>query len=103
MDKPAERRVVGGPCEYKAYGGHATIISIHKKEVPGKAGGPSKVVYEVRFSFTPHEEIKEGSGQVEGKEYLLLLGVGRNRGDGDRHGCSRAHLRPPFGSIYKFL
>ena len=73
MDKPAERRVVGGPCEYKAYRGHAKIVSIHEKELPPKVGVPSNVVYEVKFSFTPHEEIKERYGQVEGKEYLLLL------------------------------
>ncbi|MCK4782820.1 MAG: hypothetical protein KAV87_03645 [Desulfobacteraceae bacterium] len=73
MDNSAERRVVGGPCEYKAYRGHAKIVSIHKKELPPKVGGPSNVVYEVKFSFTPHEEIQERYGQVEEKEYLLLL------------------------------
>ena len=73
MDKPAERRVVGGPCEYRAYRGHAKIISIRNKELRANADGPSNVVYEVKFSFTPHEEIREGYGQVEGKEYLLLL------------------------------
>ena len=73
MDKPAERRVVGGLCDYKAYRGHAKILSIHEKELPPKLGGPSNVVYEVKFSFTPHEEIKERYGQVEGKDYLLLL------------------------------
>jgi hypothetical protein len=67
------QRVVGGPCEYKAYRGYAKILSIHKKEVQAKTGGPSNMVYEVKFSFTPHEEIKERYGQVEGKEYLLLL------------------------------
>lgn len=73
MDKPAERRVVGGPCEYKAYPGRATIVSVQKKERPAKAGAPLSAVYEVKFSFTPHGEIKEGYGRVEGKEYLLLL------------------------------
>jgi len=73
MDKPAERRVVGGPCEYKAYPGRATIVSVQKKERPAKAGASLSAVYEVKFSFTPHEEIEEGYGQVEGKEYLLLL------------------------------
>ena len=69
----AERHVVGGPCEYNAYRGHARILSIHEKEVQAKTGGPSNVVYEVKFSFTPDEEIKESYGQVEGKEYLLLM------------------------------
>ena len=73
MDKPAQRRVVGGPCEYKAYMGHAKIISIRKKELHTNVSGPSNVAYEVRFSFTPHEEIEAGYGQAEGKEYLLLL------------------------------
>ncbi len=73
MDKPAERRVVGGPCEYKVYRGHAKIISIRKKELRANVDGPSNVVYEVKFSFTPHEKIREGYGQMEGKEYLLLL------------------------------
>jgi len=73
MDKSAEKRVVGGPCEYKVYGGHAKILSIHKKDLPPEVGGSSNVVYEVKFSFTPDEEIKEAYGQVEKKEYLLLL------------------------------
>jgi len=73
MDKPAQRRVVGGPCEYKAYRGHAKIVSIHEKELPPKVGGPSNVVYDVKFSFTTHEEIKGSLARVEGKEYLLLL------------------------------
>ena len=73
MDKPGERRVVGGLCEYKAYLGRATIVSVHKKERPAKAGVPLSAVFEVKFSFIPHEEIKEGWARVEGKEYLLLL------------------------------
>ena len=73
MDKPAQRSVVGGPCEYKVYRGHARIVSIIEKENPLKVGGPSNVVYEVKYSFTSHEEIKEKWVQVEGEEYLLLL------------------------------
>jgi len=73
MDKPAQRSIVGGPCEYKAYRGHARIVSILEKEIQLNVGEPSSVVYDVKFSFTPHEEIKERWVQVEGKEYLLLL------------------------------
>jgi len=73
MDKPAERRVVGGPCEYKAYPGRATIASVRKKERQAKAGAPLSTLYEVKYSFTPRDRIKEGWVQVEGKEYVLLL------------------------------
>ncbi len=73
MEKRAERDVVGGPCQYKTYPGRATILSVHKKEGPAKAGGPLSHVCEVRFSFAPDEEIKEGWVQVDGKEHLLLL------------------------------
>ena len=73
MNNPAQKHVVGGPCEYKAYRGHAKIVSILEKKLPLKVDEPSNVVYDVKFSFTPHEEIKERWVQVEGKVYLLLL------------------------------
>lgn len=73
MDEPVSKPVFGGQCEYKKYRGQAKIISIYKKELPDSYGGPSYVSYEVKFSFHTDEIIKERHGQVEGKEYLLLL------------------------------
>jgi len=67
------RRPVGGPCKYNKYKGLARIISIHKKEPPKKYGGPSYESYEVKFSFHTDQIIRETYGQVEGKQYLLLL------------------------------
>jgi hypothetical protein len=76
-DKRPERRVVGGQCEYKAYPGTATILSVQKQEGPPRAGPSSTAVCEVKFSFTPDDEIEEDWVQVEGKEYLLLLADSR--------------------------
>ena len=72
MDEPNRKPVFGGQCEYKKYSGRARIISIRKKG-PNNYGGPSYENYEVKFSFHTGEIIKERHGQVEGKEYLLLL------------------------------
>ena len=66
MDEPVSKPVFGGQCEYKKYSGQAKIISIHKRELSNES-------YEVKFSFHTDEIIKERYGQVEGKEYLLLL------------------------------
>lgn len=66
MDGSVSKPVFGGQCEYKKYSGQAKIISIHKRELPNES-------YEVKFSFHTDEIIKERHGQVEGKEYLLLL------------------------------
>lgn len=76
MDLAAEKsapRIVGGPCEYKQYKGQATITSIRKKEMPENYGGPSYESYEVKFSFSPEEEIEEAHGQVNQREYILML------------------------------
>jgi len=76
MDSAAESRpprVLGGPCEYKQYKGKATIVAVHKKEMPGDAGRSSYDPYEVRFSFFPDEEIEETYGKVEGREYRMML------------------------------
>lgn len=70
--KPAST-TLGGPCEYKDYKGTATITSIRKKEEVRSHGRSSYDPYEVKFSFSPHEEIKEPHGDVEGKEHVLLL------------------------------
>ena len=72
MDEPARKPVFGGQCEYKKYSGKAKIISIRIKEPPNY-GGSSYENYEVKFVFHTDEIIKERHGQVEGKEYLLLL------------------------------
>lgn len=66
MDEPVSKPVFGGQCEYKKYSGRAKIISIRKRGLPNES-------YEVKFSFHTDEIIKERHGQVEGKEYLLLL------------------------------
>ena len=65
--------VFGGPCEYKEYKGKATIVSICKKELPSGYGGPSYESYEVKFSFSPEEEIEESFAKVEGREFTLKL------------------------------
>jgi hypothetical protein len=65
-------RVVGGPCEYRQYKGRAVIDSVTKKEMRNKYDGPS-VRCEVKFSFFSEEEIEETYGQVEGRNYVLLL------------------------------
>lgn len=73
MDERAERRVVGGPCQYKAYPGRAAILLVRKQEGSAQVGTPAADAYEVKFSFTPDEKIEEAWVQVEGKEHLLLL------------------------------
>jgi len=76
MDLEAEKsalRVAGGLCEYKQYNGKATIISICKKELLNHYGGPSYESYEVKFSFSSDEKIREAYAKVEGKEYVLML------------------------------
>jgi len=76
MDLAAESRaprVLGGPCEYKQYKGKATIVAIRKKEMPENYGRPSYESHEVKFSFSPEEEIKESYGKVEGREYRMML------------------------------
>lgn len=73
MDKPTKNKIVGGPCEYRAYAGQAKIVSINKIQVKEDANDSSKEQYEVKFSFHPEQEIEETYGQVEGKIYPLLL------------------------------
>jgi hypothetical protein len=80
MDERPERHVVGGPCQYKAYPGRAAILSVQKQEGQTQAGAPAADAYEVKFSFTPDEEVNEGWVQVEGKEYLLPLNNSRYPG-----------------------
>jgi hypothetical protein len=75
-EKP--RHVVGGPCEYRQYQGKATIVSIRKREVSKKERAslderPCHQRYEVKFSFSPDEEIEEAYAQVEGRHYPLTL------------------------------
>lgn len=69
-DTVAGERLVGGQCEYKEYEGRAEIISITKKSEPDSYPYER---YEVKFLFTPDQEIKEAYAQTEGKEFLLLL------------------------------
>jgi hypothetical protein len=70
QDKVIGNRVVGGPCEYKLYAGHAKIISISRAI---EFAGSSRKKYEVKFSFTPNLKIEESFAQTEGREYPLLL------------------------------
>jgi len=69
-DKVKGEHLVGGQCQYKQYEGHAKITSITKR-----SGSDSylKERYEVKFSFTPDQKIKETYAQTEGKDFLLLL------------------------------
>lgn len=69
-DKVKDEHLVGGQCQYKQYEGHAKVISITKKS---ESDSYLKERYEVKFSFTPDQKIKETYAQTEGKEFLLLL------------------------------
>ena len=71
---PKTPKVVGGPCEYRVYKGHATILSI-QKQAGRQAGscGSAYECYHVRFSFQPGEKIEESFAQVGGKVFSLLL------------------------------
>jgi hypothetical protein len=60
----------GGPCEYHRYEGRTEITSVRKIADPQKQAGEK---YEVRFKFTPNQEIKEPFVQVEGREFLLEI------------------------------
>ena len=63
-------RIVGGPCEYKLYPGHAKITSISEILQPS---GSSEKKYEVKFKFSPAQEVNESFARTEGKEFLFLL------------------------------
>lgn len=67
-DRREEPRRVGGPCEYHRYQGRAEITSVRKVDNPQNQPGEK---YEVRFKFTPNQEIKESFVQVENREFLL--------------------------------
>jgi hypothetical protein len=69
-DKGKGEHLIGGQCEYKVYEGRAKIISITKKSEPDSYPYERD---EVKFLFTPDQEIKEAYAQTEGKEFLLLL------------------------------
>ena len=55
------------------YEGIARIVSVQKKEMPKGYRGPSHESYEVKFSFSAEEKIKEPHGRVEVKEHTLKL------------------------------
>jgi hypothetical protein len=80
MEKHDERHVVGGPCHYKSYPGQATILSVQKREGPARGNGRVGKEYEVKFSFTPADDIEEDWVRVEGKGYLLMLTNSRHPG-----------------------
>ena len=63
-------KMVGGPCTYAEYPGKATIVSV--KEAP-PSSGYSKDKYEVKFSFTPKDKIKEPLVKLEGKTFMHTL------------------------------
>lgn len=69
-DMVSNERLIGGPCEYTQYKGHAKIISITKKN---ERESYLHERYEVKFLFIPDQEIKESYAQAEGKEFLLML------------------------------
>jgi hypothetical protein len=62
-----------GQCDYRQYKGQATIISVHRRELPDHYRRPAYEQYEVKFTFYSGETIREQHGRVEGKEFLLLL------------------------------
>jgi len=58
----------GGPCQYKNYPGKATILSIASR----KADHPDQIKrFDVKFSFTPQENIHESFARTEGKTFNL--------------------------------
>jgi hypothetical protein len=72
-EKPSSKQLVGGPCQYKEYPGRAVIISVKKMDTLDRPNATTANAYEVKFSFTPDEEIEEDWVRVEGKEHQLLL------------------------------
>lgn len=76
-DKP-KSPIIGGPCQYNRYQGKATIESIQPKQMAQDGltplrGRPFAQRYEVTFSFSPDQEVKESWVQVEGKHFPLRL------------------------------
>jgi len=65
--------VLGGPCDYKTYKGHATIVHIAKKEIHRAHNLPPYQSYEVKFIFFTDKDIDEPYGRIEGKEQTLML------------------------------
>ncbi len=60
----------GGPCEYKKYKGSAKIVSITQKSALPNC---SHDIFEVKFTFSPDQEVTETFARTEGKEFVLLL------------------------------
>jgi hypothetical protein len=71
--KEATKRVIGGPCEYQSYPGQATIASIRKIVRSENVSEPSYESYEVIFTFSTKEKVKETYGRVQGKRFRLKL------------------------------
>ena len=65
-----EEVLVGGPCDYRKYKGHAKIESITLKK---QQKNYTHEVYEVKYSFIPDQIIEEPFARPEGKEFVLLL------------------------------
>jgi len=72
-EKMLAPRVLGGPCDYKTYKGHAAITHIAPKEIPGDRDLPPCQSYDVKFIFFPDEAIDEPHGRIEGREHTLML------------------------------
>ena len=84
---PQEKKLVGGPCQYKSYPGQATIISIQRST----SGEQSKSKgFEVKFSFMPKNKIAESFAQTEGKTFILY---DKNFQYPDREFLSRNNLQ----------
>lgn len=62
--------IAGGPCRYKTYKGKATIVSVVRKEVRNRTAYEG---YEVKFTFTPDQEIEEPHGRVNKEQFSLML------------------------------
>ncbi len=67
--KITEKRLVGGPCEYKSYSGSATIVSIQESIPTSEAKCKH---YEILFSFHTDQMIDESFVKTEKKNYSLL-------------------------------
>jgi len=63
-----DRRLVGGPCQYKSYPGRATILSITESKA---AESDTIKRFDVKFSFAPQGQIEESFARTEGKTFSL--------------------------------
>jgi hypothetical protein len=62
--------LVGGPCEYRSYPGHAEIVSVAPMEAPAAAAGGR---FDVNFRFIPDGPVEEPLGKSALERTFSLL------------------------------